>query len=157
MRNSALGGIFTSGRRPQGFSSTLLKVPNNTRPIPVFIIHGKIGPFTHQCQLDKCGEFYMDETVDKNFRVPLKIEAGFYSSNLVWYLVNELNTPTTNIKWEITTKKSLKLDTFRNFLTSILDMFPEAQAKLMANAFVGELGRKYSRIDHRFTCRDMDT
>ena len=26
-RSSALSGIFTSGRRPQGFSSTLLKVP----------------------------------------------------------------------------------------------------------------------------------
>ena len=94
---------------------------NKTRPIPVYIIHGKIGPFTHQCQLDKCGEFYMDETVNNNFRVSLKIEAGFYSSNLVWYLINELNTPTTNIKWKITTKKSLKLDTFRNFLTSIFD------------------------------------
>ena len=27
MRISRLSGIFTSGRRPQGFSSTLLKVP----------------------------------------------------------------------------------------------------------------------------------
>ena len=27
MRSSTLSGIFTSGRRPQGFSSTLLKVP----------------------------------------------------------------------------------------------------------------------------------
>ena len=27
MRSSAVSGIFTSGRRPQGFSSTLLKVP----------------------------------------------------------------------------------------------------------------------------------
>ena len=27
MRSRALSGIFTSGRRPQGFSSTLLKVP----------------------------------------------------------------------------------------------------------------------------------
>ena len=28
MRSRALSGSFTSGRRPQGFSSTLLKVPN---------------------------------------------------------------------------------------------------------------------------------
>ena len=27
----------------------------------------------------------------------------------------------------------------------------------MANSFIGELGRKYSRSDHGFTCRDMDT
>ena len=27
MHSSALSGIFTSGRRPQGFSSTLRKVP----------------------------------------------------------------------------------------------------------------------------------
>ena len=29
MRSSMLSGIFTSGRRPQGFLSTLLKVPND--------------------------------------------------------------------------------------------------------------------------------
>lgn len=35
-------------------------------------------------------------------------------------------------------------------------MFPESQAKLMANSFIAELGRKYKRTDHGFTCRDMD-
>lgn len=39
----------------------------------------------------------------------------------------------------------------------IFDTFPEAQAKLLANSYIGELGRKYIRTDYGFTCRDMDT
>ena len=100
----------------------------------------------------------MDETIIHNFAVPLKIEAGFYSSNLVWYLVNELHMPSSNVKWKVTTKKALKPDIFRNFLLYIFKIFPEAQAKLSrANSFIGELGRKYSRSDHGFTCKDIDT
>lgn len=39
----------------------------------------------------------------------------------------------------------------------IFDTFTEAQAKLLANSFIGELGRKYTRTEHGCTCRDMDT
>lgn len=63
----------------------------------------------------------------------------------------------SNVKLCITTKKTLKLDTFRNFMIHIFDTFTEAQAKLLTNSFIGELGRKYTRTDHGFTCRDMDT
>ena len=35
-------------------------------------------------------------------------------------------------------------------------MFPEPQAKLIANSYIGELGRKYSRKDHGFTCNSLD-
>ena len=65
--------------------------------------------------------------------------------------------PTRNIKYKISTKKALKKDTFGAFFTYLFQVFPESQAKLMANSFIGELGRKYSRLDHGFTCTDMDT
>ena len=35
-------------------------------------------------------------------------------------------------------------------------MFPESQAKLLANSYIGELGRKYSHKDHGFTCSSLD-
>lgn len=64
--------------------------------------------------------------------------------------------PTRNIKYKIRTKKVLKPDKFEAIFT-IFKMFPESQAKIMAISFIGELGRKYKRTDHGFTCRDMDT
>ena len=39
----------------------------------------------------------------------------------------------------------------------IFDTFTEAQANLLVNSFIGELGRKYTRTEDGFTCRDMDT
>ena len=52
---------------------------------------------------------------------------------------------------------ALKGDTFRAFFTFLFQVFPESQAKLLANSFIKELGRKYSRSDHGFTCKNMDT
>lgn len=65
--------------------------------------------------------------------------------------------PPTNVKWFIPARKALKSDTFKNYLTAIFTMFPESQAKLLANSFIGELGRKYSRNDYGFVCQSMDT
>ena len=42
-------------------------------------------------------------------------------------------------------------------MLAIFSMFPESQAKLLANSYIGELGRKYSRKDHGFTCSSLDT
>ena len=36
-------------------------------------------------------------------------------------------------------------------------MFLESHAKLLANSYIGELGRKYSHKDHGFTCSSLDT
>lgn len=130
---------------------------NNGKSIPVYTIHDTVEPFGCSNDLNQCGEFYIDETGIKNFGCPLKIEAGFYSSNLIWFLVNDLHMPTTNIKYKITEKKALKKDTFQAFVTFLFQIFPESQAKMLANSFIGELGRKYSRFDHGFTRRDMDT
>ena len=65
--------------------------------------------------------------------------------------------PTDNVKWSITTKKTLASDTFSNFLETIFKLFPESQAKLLANSFIGELGRRCSRKDHGFTCKSLDS
>ena len=42
-------------------------------------------------------------------------------------------------------------------MLAIFSMFPEPQAKLIANSYIGELGRKHSRKDHGFTCNSLDT
>ena len=123
---------------------------DNKTPIPVYTIHDVMEPFTHRSQLNYHGEFYIDEYVLQRFGASIKIEAGFYSRDLIWQLVNNLHMPTSNVKWCITTKKTLKPDTFRNFMLHIFDTFTEAQAKLLANAFIGELGRKYIRTNHGF-------
>lgn len=130
---------------------------NNTSPMPVYTIHDIIEPFDGYADLCKNGEFYINKTVIKTYGVPLKLEAGFYSRNLILYLVDVLNMPIKKIKWKITTKRALAGNTFRNFIIYICKTFPENQAKKLANSFIGELGRKYLRTDHGFACRDMDT
>ena len=65
--------------------------------------------------------------------------------------------PTSNVKWCIQARKTLAPDTFKNYMLAIFSMFPESQAKLLANSYIGELGRKYSRKDHGFTCSSLDT
>ena len=130
---------------------------NNTQPIPLYTIHGVVEPFNCKSDLRKCGEFYIDETILYNYRTPLKIEAGFYSSNLVSYLVKVLNMPIGQIKYKIITKMALKPDTFSEFIKYIFDNLPESEAKKIANSFIGDLGRKYNRTNNGLTCTDYDT
>ena len=63
--------------------------------------------------------------------------------------------PISNVKWYIQARKTLAPDTFKNYMLAIFSMFPESQAKLLANGYIGELGRKYSRKDHGFTCSSL--
>lgn len=56
---------------------------NNTQPIPLYSIHDVIEPFKCENDLRQRDEFYIDETVLDNYELPLIIEAGFYSSNLI--------------------------------------------------------------------------
>ena len=65
--------------------------------------------------------------------------------------------PVSNVKWCIQARKTLAPDTFKNYTLAIFSMFPESQAKLLANSYIGELGRKYSRKDHGFTCSLLHT
>ena len=136
------------------YPSILLK---NNHPIPLYTIHNVIEPFGCKSDLRQCGEFYINETILNNYSNPIKIEAGFYSSNLVSYLVEDLNMPSSQIKYKIVTKKALKPDTFSKFIEYIFDNLPENEAKKIANSFVGELGRKYNKTNHGFTCTDYET
>ena len=130
---------------------------NNKHEIPIYSIHDVIEPFDSKDDLKKCGEYYIDETVLDIYSNPIKIEAGFYSSNLVSYLVDILNMPLSQIKHKIVTKRALKPDTFSEFIKYIFDNLPEGEAKKIANSFIGELGRKYNKTNHGFTCTDYET
>ena len=131
---------------------------NNTQPIPVYTIHDVIEPFNCKNNLKLCGEFYIDETILNNYGTPLKIEAGFYSSNLISYLVDSsVHMPISQIKYKIITKKTLKPDTFKPLAEYIFDNSKEEEAKKIANSFIGELGRKYNKINQGFTCTEYDT
>ena len=149
---------------------------NNRHEIPIYSIHDVIEPFNCKSDLNLCGEFYIDETVLNNYRSPVRIEAGFYSSNLVSYLVDTLHMPLrlyagfyssnlvsylvdtlhmplSQIKHKIVTKRALKPDTFSEFIKYIFDNLPESEAKKVSNSYIGELGRKYNKTNHGFTCR----
>ena len=130
---------------------------NNNHEIPLYSIHDVIEPFRCKSDLRQCGEFYLDETILPNYETPIKIEAGFYSSNLVSYLVDDLNMPLSQIKHKIVTKRALKPDTFSDFIKYTFDNFSESEAKKIANSFIGNLGRKYDRINQGFTCTQYDT
>ena len=130
---------------------------NNVSPIPIYSIHDVIEPFYCKIDLKQCGEFYINEIVLNNYGTPIKIEAGFYSVNLISYLVDTLNMPTSQIKYKIVTKRALKPDTFKGFIKYIFDEFQESEAKRLANSFIVELGRKYDRTNKGFTCIDYDT
>lgn len=80
---------------------------NNKEPIPLYTIHDIIEPFTQQHQLNYYGEFYIDEFIINQFGTDIKIEAGFYSKNLVKHLVNNARMPYTNINWFIRARETL--------------------------------------------------
>ena len=130
---------------------------NNKTPIPVYSIHDVVEPYTCISDLRKSGEFYVEETILYNYGIPLKIEAGFYSGDLVSYLVDELTMSEKHIKYKIVSKKALKPNTFKPFLKHVFEIFPENEAKRLANSFIGDLGRKYNKINTGFTCVEYDT
>lgn len=65
--------------------------------------------------------------------------------------------PTSQIKYKIVTKKATKPDTFSKFIEYIFDNLRECEAMKIANRFIGELGRKYNKTNHGFTCTDYET
>ena len=123
-------------------------------PIPLYTIHDVIKRFNGVFGV---GEYYIEECViDNRLGKGIKIVAGFYSKQLVQALIAEFKMPVSNVKWYIQARKTLAPDTFENYMLAIFSMFPESQAKLLANSYIGELGRKYSRKDHGFTCSSLD-
>ena len=55
----------------------------NKQPIPIYSIRDNITRFSDISDLEKTGEFYIDEVILDKYGCDLKIDAGFYSSNLV--------------------------------------------------------------------------
>ena len=58
----------------------------------------------------------------------------------------------SSIKYKLITHEDLKASS--NIFWTILN---RKQAKMSANSFIGNLGTKYKKINHRFTCRDYET
>ena len=128
---------------------------DNESPIPLYTIHDVIKPFDGVFRI---GEYYIDKyVINKRLGKGIKIEAGFYSKQLVQALITKFKMPIFSVKWYIQARKTLAPDTFKNYMLAIFSMFPESQAKLLANSYIGELGRKHSRKDHGFTCSSLDT
>ena len=128
---------------------------DNESPIPLYTIHDIIKPFDGVFKTD---EHDIDEyVIEKRLGKGIKIEAGFYRKQLVQALITKFKMLISNVKWYIQARKTLSSDTFKNYMLAIFSMFPESQAKLIANSYIGELDRKYSRKDHSFTCNSLDT
>ena len=128
---------------------------HNTESIPLYTINDVILPYNNNELVP--GEYYIDE-----YEIPIgdddiKIEAGFYSRRMMITLIEKFNMPKTQIKWYIPTRKTLRYDTFKNYLWAIFSLFPESEAKLLANSFIGNLGKRYSRKDSGFVCQSMHT
>lgn len=140
----------------------------NGQTIPIYTIHDTIQKFEgkqeisndtgiYYPELINNGEFYIDEFEIKIFGCPLRFEAGFYHVSLIDFLVYDCKMPVSNIKYKLIAHHGIKNDTFKDFMLYIFNNFPEAQAKKMANSFIGELGRKYNRTDFGFICQDLQT
>ena len=108
-------------------------------------------------ELNQNGEFYIDTFTIKKFGQEIKFPNGLYYTSLIDLLVYECKMPVSNIKFKVIARHGLKCDTFKDFLIHIFKTFPEAQAKKMANSFIGDLGRKYNRTNYGFTCQDLET
>ena len=108
-------------------------------------------------ELNNNGEFYIDEFEIKIFGCPLRIECGFYHTSLIEFLVYECKMLVSNIKYKLVAHHGIKADTFKEFMLYIFNNFPETQAKKLANSFIGDLGRKYNKMDYGFTCQDLQT
>ena len=107
---------------------------DNDQPIPLYTIHDIIKPFDG---VFKIGEYYIDEyVIEKRLGKGIKVEAGFYSKQLVQALITKFKMPISNVKWYIQAQKTLAPDTFKNYMLAIFSMFPESQAKLLANSYI---------------------
>ena len=65
--------------------------------------------------------------------------------------------PRNQIKYKLIAKRYLKGDTYSDFIRHIFDNFDEKIAKILANSFIGHLGKKYSKHDKGFICSDYET
>lgn len=126
---------------------------NNAQTVPIYTAHDIIKKFEGKQEMDNDigihypelyanGEFYIDEFEIKKFGQPVRQENGFFHVSLIKFLVNFCNMPISNIKYKLVAHHGIKASTFKDFMLFIFKNFPEAQAKKLANSFIGDLGRK---------------
>ena len=141
---------------------------NNAQTVPIYTAHDIIKKFEGKQEMDNDigihypelyanGEFYIDEFEIKKFGQPVRQENGFFHVSLIKFLVNFCNMPISNIKYKLVAHHGIKASTFKDFMLFIFKNFPEAQAKKLANSFIGDLGRKYNKHDFGFVCQDLQT
>ena len=130
----------------------------NEHDIPLYNIHNKITKFDGKL---KTGEYYINETLIKKYRTlnndPIIIKAGFYGRNLIDYLLKNKFITLQDIKLQLVTDKSIKHDSFKGYIKYVFDNFDEANAKKLANQFIGYLGTKYDKSSKGFTSTSYDT
>ena len=97
---------------------------DNKQPIPVFNVHDIIEPFDPSeyyktnGEFLKFGEYYINGFILQKYGI--KIEAGFYSTELIRVLLKTFKMPVANVKYQILCRKMLKHDTFKNFMIAIV-------------------------------------
>ena len=69
----------------------------NNAEVPIYSTHNVVEPLGCKSDVTQCEEFYVDEYILPNYNDPIKIEAGLYSRELVSYLINNLNMPSSRI------------------------------------------------------------
>ena len=130
---------------------------HNKSLIPVYTIHDKIEEFDPiNDNIVNHAEYYIDEYNLAIYGANIAIESAFYSSDLIEYLLS-FGMPRNQIKYKFVAKRCLKADTYGEFIRYIFDNFPEKIAKILANNFIGHLGRKYSKTDRGFVCTNYET
>ena len=60
----------------QSYLNVLIK---NQQSVPVYSMHDNIGEFNGIQDLERTGEFYIDEVISDKYNCDLKLEAVFYS------------------------------------------------------------------------------
>lgn len=141
---------------------------NNDQTVPIYTAHDIFEKFEGKQEMDNDigiyypelnvnDEFYMDEFEIKNFKCSQRFEIGFFHVSLIKFLIKFCNMPVSNIKYKLVANHGIKASTFKDFLLYIFKHSPEAQAKKLANSFIGDLGRKYNKSDFGFICQDLQT
>lgn len=114
---------------------------NNTVNIPVYTMHEEFEQFKgNKSELKQNGEFYIDKFTIKKFGQDIPTENGVYHVSLIKYIVDKFDMPLSNIRYKLITRHEIKSDAFKEFMFYLFNNFPEAQAKKMANSFIGDLG-----------------
>ena len=101
---------------------------DNESPIPLYTIHDIIKPFDG---VFKTGEYYIDEyVIEKRLGKGIKIEAGFYSKQLVQTLIAKFKMPISNVKWYIQARKTLAPEYIQELHVSNLFNVPRTPSKI---------------------------